>query len=219
MNVIAPSILAADITKLGEEVRTVDQLGAEYIHIDVMDGMFVPSISYGIPIVKGVREITNKILDVHLMIEDPTRYIEEFVKAGADIITVHVEACKHLHRTVSRIKELGVKAGVSLNPSTPLSSLDYILSEVDMVLIMSVNPGFGGQSFIPFSIDKIKELRNCIVAKGLSVDIEVDGGINLGNVGEILKAGANVIVAGTSIFSGDVESKMNQFRRELNSVS
>ncbi|ROR30730.1 ribulose-phosphate 3-epimerase [Mobilisporobacter senegalensis] len=219
MNVIAPSILAADITKLGEEVRTVDQLGAEYIHIDVMDGMFVPSISYGIPIVKGVREITNKILDVHLMIEDPTRYIEEFVKAGADIITVHVEACKHLHRTVSRIKELGVKAGVSLNPSTPLSSLDYILSEVDMVLIMSVNPGFGGQSFIPFSIDKIKELRNCIVAKGLSVDIEVDGGINLGNVGEILKAGANVIVAGTSIFSGDVESNMNQFRRELNSVS
>lgn len=219
MNILAPSILAADIMKLGEEVRTIDKLGAEYVHIDVMDGIFVPSISYGIPIVKGVREVTDKVLDVHLMIEEPIRYVEDFVKAGADIITVHVEACKHLHRTVSCIKELGVKVGVSLNPSTSLSSLDYILNEVDMVLIMSVNPGFGGQSFIPSSIDKIKELRNRIKAKGLSVDIEVDGGINKDNVGEILKAGANVIVAGTSVFSGDIQSNINQFRGELNSVS
>lgn len=219
MNILAPSILAADITKLGDEVKTIDQLGAEYVHIDVMDGIFVPSISYGIPIVKGVREITTKVLDVHLMIEEPIRYVEDFVKAGADIITVHVEACKHLHRTVSRIKELGVKVGVSLNPATSLSSLDYILEDVDMVLIMSVNPGFGGQSFIPSSMNKIKELRNRILEKGLSIDIEVDGGIGKDNVGEILVAGANVIVVGTSIFSGDIKSNMSQFRGELNSVS
>lgn len=219
MNILAPSILAADITKLGDEVKTIDQWGAEYVHIDVMDGIFVPSISYGIPIVKGVREVTSMVLDVHLMIEEPIRYVEDFVKAGADIITVHVEACKHLHRTVSRIKELGVKVGVSLNPATSLSSLDYILDEVDMVLIMSVNPGFGGQRFIPSSLNKIKELRNRIIEKGLSIDIEVDGGINKDNVKEILGAGANVIVVGTSIFSGDIKSNMSQFRGELNSVS
>ena len=219
MNILAPSILAADITKLGEEVKTVDAYGAEYIHIDVMDGIFVPSISYGIPIVKGVRSVTDKILDVHLMIEEPIRYIEDFVKAGADIITVHVESCKHLHRTISCIKEMGAKASVCLNPSTSLTTLEYILNEVDMVLLMSVNPGFGGQKFIPSSMEKIKDLRKRIETKRLKCDIEVDGGITIANVGEVLDAGANIIVAGTAIFSGDIKSNMSQFRRELNSVS
>lgn len=216
---LAPSILAADVTKLGDEVRTIDQLGAEYIHIDVMDGLFVPSISFGMPIVKGIRQITDKVLDVHLMIEEPGRYIEEFVKAGADIITVHAEGCKHLHRTVSSIKELGVKVGVSLNPATSLNQLDYVIGELDMVLIMSVNPGFGGQTFLPFTIEKIKSLREIIVTKGLSVDIEVDGGINLKNVKEVIDAGANIIVAGTSIFSGNVADNMNHFREVLVSAS
>lgn len=219
MNILAPSVLAADITKLGEEMKQIDQLGAEYVHIDIMDGSFVPSISYGMPIVKGIREVTDRFLDVHLMVDEPIRYVEDFVKAGADMITVHIEACKHLHRTVTRIKELGVKVGVALNPATSLATLDYILQDVDMVLIMSVNPGFGGQSYIPFSTRKIKELKEKIAGLGLDIDIEVDGGINLDNVKEVLEAGANVIVAGTAVFAGDVEKNILSFREVLGCAS
>lgn len=212
MKKLAPSILAADFTKLGSEIAMIDKLGADYVHIDVMDGVYVPSISFGMPVIKSIRTVTNLTFDVHLMVEEPIRFIEDFVQAGADIITVHVEACKHLNRTISKIKEYGIKAGVSLNPATSLSTLDCILEEVDMVLIMSVNPGFGGQKFIPSSIDKIKKLKEMIQARNLTVDIEVDGGVQTENVGEILDAGANVIVAGTSVFSGDIQSNIQQFK-------
>ncbi len=201
--IIAPSILSADFSKLGEEVKEVADAGAQYIHIDVMDGIFVPSISFGLPVIQSIRNVTDKVFDVHLMIDEPGRYMKEFKDAGADLISIHQESCLHLDRTVNQIKELGMKACVALNPATPLSTLDYILPELDMVLLMSVNPGFGGQKYIPYTTQKISQLKNKIDELGLDVDIEVDGGIKPGNIQEVVKAGANVIVAGSAVFAGD----------------
>ena len=213
---LAPSILSADFSKLGEEIKTIDQAGAEYIHIDVMDGSFVPSISFGMPVMKSIRSMTDCVFDVHLMIDEPVRYLQDFKDAGADLITVHAEACKHLDRTVTAIKEMGLKAGVALNPATPLSVLDYVLEKLDMVLIMSVNPGFGGQSFIPYSLDKIRDLKKRIDDKGLSIDIQVDGGVKLANAEEIIDAGANILVAGTAVFGGDAAENVKAFKEIFN---
>lgn len=209
---LAPSILSADFSKLGEEIKVIDEAGAEYIHIDVMDGSFVPSISFGMPVMKSIRNLTDRVFDVHLMIDEPVRYLQDFKDAGADLITVHAEACKHLDRTVTAIKEMGLKAGVALNPATPLSALDYVLEKLDMVLIMSVNPGFGGQSFIPYSLDKIRDLKSRIDARGLNIDIQVDGGVKLANAKEIIDAGANILVAGTAVFGGDAAANVKAFK-------
>ena len=198
---ISPSILSADFSRLGEDVQAVDRAGADYIHIDVMDGHFVPNITIGPLVVDALRKVTDKPLDVHLMIENPDLYIPGFAKAGADIITVHQEAVPHLHRTVQLIKSLGKKAGVSLNPATPVETLDVILDELDLILIMSVNPGFGGQSFIPSALDKIRALRQRITERGLSTELEVDGGVKIDNIREVVAAGADVLVAGSAVFN------------------
>jgi len=197
---IAPSILSADFTRLGEEISAVAKAGADVIHIDVMDGHFVPNITIGPLVVKAVRTITELPLDVHLMIENADRYLDDFAEAGADWISIHAETGNHLHRTIGRIKDLGKKAGIVLNPATPLASLDWLLADVDLVMIMSVNPGFGGQSFIPAALDKIRRLKEMIDVRGLQVGIEVDGGIGPHNIGEVVAAGANIFVAGSAIF-------------------
>ena len=211
MNLLSPSILSADLWKLGEDIKAVEGAGVPWLHVDVMDGLFVPSISYGMPVLKAVRSHTDMFLDVHLMIEEPGRYIDDLAEVGADLITVHAEACKHLDRTIEAIKEKGLLAGVALNPATPLSAIEWILPKVDMVLIMSVNPGFGGQKLIPYTVEKVRALKKMIDEKGLKIDIEVDGGVNLENVTEVMDAGANIIVAGSAVFKGDISENVERF--------
>ena len=232
---VAPSLLAADFTRLGEQVHEIEEAGAPYLHLDVMDGAFVPSISFGMPVLKSLRKVTNMTFDVHMMVEEPGRYIEDIKNAGADIITVHAEACTHLDRVVNQIKEAGCKAGVALNPATPVSVLECILGQVDMVLIMtvnpatpvstlscildqldmalimSVNPGFGGQKFIPYTLEKVKQVRAMCDEKGLTANIQVDGGISAANVREVLEAGANVFVAGSAVFGSDPAARVKEF--------
>lgn len=213
--IIAPSILSADFTELGLEIKSVVEAGADVIHIDVMDGHFVPNITIGPLVVEAAGRATDKPLDVHLMISNPDDYIDKFATAGADWITVHVEACTHLQRSVSRIREHKLKAGVVLNPATPLQTLEYILEDVDLVMIMSVNPGFGGQSFIPSTLDKIRKLKSMIDERGLDVDIEVDGGVSRETIGAIARAGANIFVAGSAIYGRDEYGPViDELRRE-----
>ncbi len=204
MMILAPSILAADFKELGKEIQTIEENGAQYLHFDVMDGMFVPSISFGVPVLESIRPATKLVCDAHLMVSEPIRYVEVFAKAGADLITVHLEACENIDATIEKIRECGCKVGVSICPDTPVISVKSLLTKVDMILIMSVHPGFGGQAFIPASLDKIRELKTMIDVEGLHVDIQVDGGIYAHNVEEVIQAGANIIVAGSAIFKGDV---------------
>jgi ribulose-phosphate 3-epimerase len=216
MKLIAPSILSADFARLGDEIKAVEAAGADWIHADVMDGHFVPNITIGPLIVEAVRRVTELPIDVHLMIENPDNYIAAFAEAGAAYISVQVETCIHLNRTIQLIKDCGAHAGVVLNPATPVASLEWVLEDVDFVLIMSVNPGFGGQAFIPSSLDKIKALRELIKNRGLSSLIEVDGGVNVKTIAEIASAGADVLVAGSAIFgSSDYQKTIQSFRRKI----
>lgn len=216
-NVLAPSILSADFKVLGEQLKVTEAAGAEYIHFDVMDGIFVPSISFGMPVLSCIKGYTSQILDAHLMITEPIRYVEEFAKAGADIITVHLEACEDLQATIDKIHAVGVKAGISIKPKTPVEAFVPYLDQADMFLVMSVEPGFGGQAFIPESLDRIRELRKMLDEKGLKTDIEVDGGIYHANVAEVLDAGANIMVSGSGIFKGDIRKNTEEFMEILKS--
>ena len=216
MVILAPSMLSADFTELGKEIRTIEENGAKYLHFDVMDGIFVPSISFGMPVLKSIRPATSLVCDAHLMITEPIRYVEDFAKAGADLITIHLEACEDVDATIMKIRECGCKVGVSIKPKTPVSALEPYLEKVDMILIMSVEPGFGGQKFIPSSLDKIAETKAKLDAKGLSVDIQVDGGIYTHNVEEVIKAGANIIVAGSAVFNGDTKQNTINMMEILN---
>ena len=215
MNILAPSILAADCTIMGEQINKVKEGGAKYLHIDVMDGVFVPSISYGMCVVQSLRQIKDIVFDVHLMITEPIRYIEEFAQAGADIITVHLEACEDVKATLLKIRECGCKVGLSIKPGTAVEEVRPYLELVDMVLVMCVEPGFGGQTFIEASTQRVQKVRNMITEAGLHVDVEVDGGINIQNVDMIVEAGANVIVAGSAVFGGDVFANTKAFMNKL----
>jgi ribulose-phosphate 3-epimerase len=216
---LAPSLLSADFSRLGDEVQAAQEAGADFMHVDVMDGRFVPNITIGPLVVKGIKKVATVPLDVHLMIEEPDRYIDDFVDSGADLITVHVEACTHLHRTVQMIKELNVKAGVSLNPASNLGNIEFVLPYLDMVLIMSVNPGFGGQKFIPETLGKIRSLKGMIDGLKNKVDIEVDGGVKVDNVAEVVRAGADIVVMGSAFFnSGDYKGVVSKVRESCRGV-
>ena len=215
MNCLSPSILSADFVNLERDIQQADDAGAQYIHIDVMDGHFVPPITIGADVVSAIRGITDKVLDCHLMVENPGSMVADFAAAGADIVTVHAEACTHLDRVVHQIKDAGMMAGVALNPATPLSVLDYVLPDLDMVLLMSVNPGYGGQAFIPYTLQKLDQLRDILSARHLKTDVEVDGGIKLMNVTDVLDAGANIIVAGSAIFHGDIQENVQAFLEKM----
>ncbi|MDE6313269.1 MAG: ribulose-phosphate 3-epimerase [Lachnospiraceae bacterium] len=212
---LAPSILAADFADLGSNIKAVEQQGIKYLHIDVMDGKFVPSISFGMPVIASLRKTTNMIFDVHLMIEEPERYIQEFAHCGADIITVHAESCNHLDRVISQIQECGCKPAVALNPATPLWVLDYVLDKLYMVLIMSVNPGFGGQKYIPYATEKIQALKKKITEQKLTTLIQVDGGVNAGNVQEVMNAGTDIAVMGSAIFGKDISGNIQKIKKAM----
>ncbi|MCI6858138.1 MAG: ribulose-phosphate 3-epimerase [Eubacterium sp.] len=214
--ILAPSILSADFANLGRDVLEAVNAGAQYVHVDVMDGMYVPQITLGQPVIRSLRSITDAVFDVHLMVEDPGRYIEDFAEAGADIITVHAEACTHLDRVVHQIRDCGKKAAVALNPATPLSAVEYLLPELDMVLIMTVNPGFGGQKYIPYCTEKIRCLRGILEERGLETDIQVDGGVKASNIAQIAEAGANIFVCGSAVFGGNITKNVKEILEKMN---